>query len=98
TTLNERANLLLNLLNNFVLQADVKNRFDLVDAERHLRSPVPYDFDLLGIFRRDYPGLRGRTLLDNAEAFGDWLRRNQSAALQEEVRLLLSKADVMRQT
>src|SRR5690606_36570351 len=53
TTLNERANLLLNLLNFFVLQSDDdKNRFDLVDPERHLRAPVPYDYDFVGIFRR----------------------------------------------
>lgn len=97
TELNERANLLLFLLNNFVLQADVKNRFDLVDVQKQLRAPVPYDFDLLGIFRREYLGLDGRTLAQNAEAFADWLRRNQSPALHEEVELLLSKAGEMHQ-
>lgn len=95
TTRNERANLLLYLLNNFVIQADVKNRFELVDVDAQLSSPVPYDFDLLGIFRREYLGLDGRTLAQNAEAFADWLRRNQSPALHEEVELILSKADVM---
>lgn len=97
TTPNERANLLLYLLNNFVIQADVKNRFDVVDVERQLRAPVPYDFDLVGIFRRDYLGLDGRTLEQNAEAFADWLRRNQSPALHEEVTLILSKGEVLRE-
>ena len=53
STLNQRANLLLYLVNNFLIQSDVKNQFDLVDVDRQLSSPVPYDFDLLGIFRRD---------------------------------------------
>ncbi len=97
TTVNERANLLLYLLNNFVIQADVKNRFELVDVEAQLRASVPYDFDLLGIFRREYLGLDGRTLAQNAEAFADWLRRNQSPALHEEVQWMLSKGDLMRQ-
>lgn len=97
TTLNERANLLLYLLNNFVIQADVKNRFDVVDVEKQLRAPVPYDFDLLGIFRRDYLGLDGRTLAQNAEAFADWLRRNQSPALHEEAALILSKGEAMQE-
>lgn len=96
SALNERANLLLYLVNNFVIQADVKNRFDVVDVDKQLRAPVPYDFDLLGIFRREYLGLDGRTLAQNAEAFADWLRRNQSSALHEEVKLLLSKREVMR--
>lgn len=96
TALNERANLLLYLINNLVIQADVKNRFDIVDVEKELTSPVPYDFDLLGIFRREYLGLDGRSLAQNAEAFADWLRRNQSPELHEEVSLLLSKSEVMR--
>ncbi len=97
STLNQRANLLLYLVNNFLIQSDVKNQFDLVDVERQLSSPVPYDFDLLGIFRRDYLGLRGRTLTQNAEAFADWLRRNQSGPLHEEVRLILSKSREMQE-
>jgi hypothetical protein len=80
-----------------VIQADVKNRFELVDVDEQLRASVPYDFDLLGIFRREYLGLDGRTLAQNADAFADWLRRNQSPALHEEVDLVLSKGDVMRQ-
>jgi hypothetical protein len=95
--LNERANLLLFLINNFVIQADVeKNKFDMVDVERGLRAQAPYDFDLLGVFRREYVRLKGRTLDDNAKAFTEWLRRNNSSELQEEVSLMLARKTALR--
>jgi hypothetical protein len=93
---NERAHLLLYLINNFVIQADVKNKFAVMDLATQLRAQAPYDFDLVGVFRREYQGLDGRSLEDNARAFADWLRRNTSVALHEEVRLMLERAERMR--
>jgi hypothetical protein len=94
--LNERAYVLMTFLFNFVIQADTKNHFAVVDLKGGLAADVPYDFDLVGAFRRDYGGLGGRTLADNAVAFADWLRRNNSPALQEEAQLILDRAEPMR--
>lgn len=93
---NYRAELLLFLVNNFILQADVKNKLELRDLERGESVLAPYDFDLVGIFRRDFFKLKGRTLQENNAAFGDWLRRNQSPELFEEVALVLSRRESMR--
>ncbi len=96
TSTNYRAELLLFLVNNFILQSDVKNKLELRDLESQASVLAPYDFDLVGIFRREFFKLRGRTLDENNAAFADWLRRNQSPELHEEVDLLLARSEAMQ--
>lgn len=93
---NRRAELLLFLVNNFILQSDVKNKLELRSLDGKESVLAPYDFDLLGIFRRDFFKLKGRTLEENNAAFADWLRRNQSPELFEEVALILGRRDSMQ--
>lgn len=94
--INYRAELLLYLVNNFILQSDVKNKLLLRDPVSQETVLAPYDFDLVGIFRRDFFKLNGRSLAENNAIFADWLRRNQSPALFEEVELLLAHETSMR--
>ncbi|WP_437776349.1 hypothetical protein [Sorangium sp. So ce1097] len=91
--------LLLNLLHDFVIQydgIDGKNLVSMVDLDRKAIFYAPYDFDLVGVSRPDYVANEGRTLEQNRDAFADWLRRNQSPALFDQIELMLARADQMQ--
>ncbi|WP_437289189.1 hypothetical protein [Sorangium sp. So ce406] len=91
--------LLLNLLHDFVIQYDGiegKNLVTMVDVERNAIRYAPYDFDLVGVSRPDYVANKGRTLEQNRDAFADWLRRNQSPTLFDQIELMLARADQMQ--
>ncbi|WP_437965200.1 hypothetical protein WMF04_36950 [Sorangium sp. So ce260] len=91
--------LLLNLLHDFVIQYDGiegKNLVTMVDLDRKAIFYAPYDFDLVGVSRPDYVANEGRTLEQNRDAFADWLRRNQSPALFDQIELMLARADQMQ--
>ncbi|WP_437680266.1 hypothetical protein [Sorangium sp. So ce131] len=90
---------LLNLLHDFVIQYDGiegKNLVKLVDPERKAIFHAPYDFDLVGVSRPDYVANEGRTLEQNRDAFADWLRRNQSPTLFDQIEVMLARADQMQ--
>ncbi|KYF71096.1 hypothetical protein BE15_37490 [Sorangium cellulosum] len=91
--------LLLNLLNDFVIQYDGiegKNLVAMVDPDREAIFYAPYDFDLVGVSRPDYVANEGRTLEQNRDAFADWLRRNQSPTLFDQIDRMLARADQMQ--
>ncbi|WP_437690557.1 hypothetical protein [Sorangium sp. So ce176] len=91
--------LLLNLLNDFVIQYDGiegKNLVAMVDPDREAIFYAPYDFDLVGVSRPDYVANEGRTLEQNRDAFADWLRRNQSPTLFDQIDSMLARADPMQ--
>ncbi|WP_148314207.1 hypothetical protein [Sorangium cellulosum] len=90
---------LLNLLNDFVIQydgIDGKNLVAMADVDRKAIVHAPYDFDLVGVSRPDYVANEGRTLEQNRDAFADWLRRNQSPTLFEQIDRMLARADQMQ--
>ncbi|WP_437665274.1 hypothetical protein [Sorangium sp. So ce1182] len=91
--------LLLNLLHDFVIQYDGiegKNLVTMVDPDRKAIFYAPYDFDLVGVSRPDYVANEGRTLEQNRDAFADWLRRNQSPTLFDQINRVLARADQMQ--
>ncbi|WP_437491868.1 hypothetical protein WME75_16455 [Sorangium sp. So ce1014] len=91
--------LLLNLLHDFVIQydgIDGKNLVTMVDVDRKAIFYAPYDFDLVGVSRPDYVANEGRTLEQNRDAFADWLRRNQSPTLFDQIDRILARAEPMQ--
>ncbi|AUX35552.1 MULTISPECIES: hypothetical protein [Sorangium] len=90
---------LLNLMNDFVIQYDGiegKNLVTMADVDRKAIFYAPYDFDLVGVSRPDYVANEGRTLEQNRDAFADWLRRNQSPPLFDQIDRMLARADQMQ--
>ncbi|HET9955279.1 MAG TPA: hypothetical protein VFQ61_12280 [Polyangiaceae bacterium] len=99
--LNQYGVLLLHLLNNFILQYDwdfQRNVIPLAALDRGEKFNGVYDFDLVAVIRPDYSKNLGRTLAENAAGFADWLRRNQSPALFNEVGSMLQRSDAMLAT
>ncbi|HMA93902.1 MAG TPA: hypothetical protein VKP30_14525 [Polyangiaceae bacterium] len=101
TPLNQYGNVLINLLNNFLLQYDwsispQKNVIELIEPTARETFFAPYDFDLVAVSRPDYGPNEQRTLETSRVAFADWLRRNTSAPLFEEAKQILERADAIR--
>lgn len=101
TPLNQHGNVLINLLNNFVLQYDwsispQKNVIELIEPTTRETFFAPYDFDLIAVSRPDYGPNKQRTIEANRAAFADWLRRNTSAPLLEEAKHILERTDAIR--